>query len=507
MNPSLAQGLHLDHSELWINPNNPNHLAVGNDGGLYVSYDKGLSWMHYNNIPTGEFYDLTIDQTHGVVYGGTQDDATVYGPPKELNLNFSDPWKYLWIDPWDGGDGCVSQVDPEDDGIVYYSMQHGAAVRLDRRTDTAISIQPELPERYNDTLRFNYITPYFISPHQSKTLYHGGNYIFKSLERGSNWQVISPNLARSAIKEKKSVSMGALVESKIAKGLLYAGTDHGACWVSKDDGANWQEISQGLANNYIRSICPSKFAKERVYLAMTGINYDDLHSYLYVSDDYGTHWKSINAGLPDEPINVILEDPSNPNVLYAGSIRGVYVSLNGGNNWSYLGIQMPVAAIADLEIMESTMELLVATHGHGLYKINLHPIQVMAANTLSKNANFLFEIPEAKRPWYNSAEGEPDYRTVEKVPISFWLREEKTVTLVLKDTTGKEIWKTTFPGQKGFNQYRWDLVFKRETSDYPYFVHYEHFVEAGAYTLMMNDGENESTQPFLVASGVSPYKK
>ena len=211
MTPSIAQGLHLDQSEFWINPTNPNHIAVGNDGGLYVSYDKGLSWMHYNNIPTGEFYDITIDQSSYTIYGGTQDDATVYGPATELNTNFNDPWKYVWIDPWDGGDGCVSQVDPEDNTIVYYSQQHGDAVRLDKATDKTVLIKPALPEENKDTLHFNYITPYFVSAYQHKTLYHGGNYIFKSIDRGDSWKVISSNIANSSNPEKKSFADGPLL--------------------------------------------------------------------------------------------------------------------------------------------------------------------------------------------------------------------------------------------------------------------------------------------------------
>ena len=127
INPSQAKGLHLDHCELWINPLNPNHIALGNDGGLFVSYDKGNSWLHYNNLPTGEFYDIEIDnKTPYNIYGGTQDDATVYGPSEEWDNSFNEKWKYLWIDAWDGGDGCITQVDPIDNDVVYFSMQNGA---------------------------------------------------------------------------------------------------------------------------------------------------------------------------------------------------------------------------------------------------------------------------------------------------------------------------------------------------------------------------------------------
>ena len=506
MNPSLAQGLHLDQSELWINPQNPQHMAVGNDGGFYLSYDKGLSWMHYNNIPTGEFYDITIDQKSGTIYGGTQDDATVYGPAREINPRFPDPWQYLWIDPWDGGDGCVSQVDPTDENIVYYSMQHGAAVRLDRRADTTHSIQPDLPKGSKDTLTFNYITPYFISPHQGQTLYHGGNFVFKSKDRGDTWKVISPNLAVSSIPAKKSFSVGALVESKLTKGLLYAGTDRGAFWTSKSDGASWEEHSQGLANNYIRSICPSRFAPSRVYIAMTGINYDDLHGYLYVSEDFGASWESIAAGLPDEPINVVLEDPTLPNVLYVGTLRGVYVSFDRGKAWSFLGKNIPAAAVADLEIHEASMDLVVATHGRGLYKLNLRPLQAWAAGDLAPDQDHFFETPTAKRPWHNSLGGEPDYRTVEKTPLSFWLGTAKTVTLSLRDVANKTLWQKTIAGQKGLNQFRWDLVFKQQESDYPYFVHYEEFLRAGAYQMVLSDGKSELLRPLVVEEGTSPYR-
>lgn len=505
--PSLAKGFHLDQCELWINPKNPQHLAAGNDGGFYVSYDKGLSWFHYNNIPVGEFYDLAIDQKNYVIYGGTQDDATVYGPPKEIKPHFPDTWKYLWIDPWDGGDGCVSQIDPEDDNTVYYSMQHGHAVRYDKKMDTTHAIQPKLPPNSRDTLHFNYITPYFISPHGAKTLYHGGNFIFKSTDRGDHWQVISPNLAVSGIPEKQSFSTGALAESKIEKGLLYAGTDRGAFWVTKNDGANWEENSAGLAHNYIRSICPSRFAKARVYVAMTGINYDDLQSYLYVSEDYGKNWTSIAAGLPNEPVNVVLEDPRHENILYAGSLRGVYISTNRGKTWAYLGCKMPGAAVADLEIHEASMDLVVATHGRGIYKMNLRPIHAMVSEKLDLDKDHLFDIAESRCPWFSSHSGEPLYETLEKTSFPFWLSKAKPVTLSIQDKTHKVLWTKILEGQKGLSEYRWDLIVESEKSDRPYFVHYDKFLEAGVYTLILSDGKTALERVFVVKEGVSPHKR
>ncbi|MFN8354905.1 MAG: hypothetical protein U0Y10_10695 [Spirosomataceae bacterium] len=507
--PSMAKGFHLDQSELWINPTNPQHLVAGNDGGCYVSYDKGVSWFHYNNIPVGEFYDITIDQKNYVIYGGTQDDATVYGPPNELKPAFPDPWKYLWIDPWDGGDGCVSQVDPDDDNILYYSAQHGHAIRYDKKAEKTQVIQPELPQSIQDTLTFNYITPYFISPHHSKTLYHGGNYIFKSTDRGDHWQAISPNLAKSHFQGKKSFSTGALVESSIQKGLLYAGTDRGACWVTTNDGATWEEVSSGLANNYVRSICPSRFVRSRVYLAMTGINYDDLQSYLYVSEDYGKNWTSIATGLPNEPINVVLEDPTDQNIVYAGGLRGVYISINRGKTWAYLGANMPSAAVADLEIHESTQDLVVATHGRGIYKMNLRPIHAMVSSNRPLDKDYLFETATSQRPWVSTHSNLPDYQHFEKTSIPFWLSEAKTITLSLQGKDRKTLWTKTLQGKKGFNEYRWDLVVGHEITnqDSPYFIPRDRFVEAGSYTLVLSDGKTTEEQVFVVKEGVSPNKK
>jgi len=506
--PSSAQGMHLDHCELWINPDNSQHLALANDGGLYISYDKGQSWMHYNNIPAGEFYNMTLDyRTPYNIYGGTQDDATVYGPAREWNPDFPDPWRYFWIDAWNGGDGCVTQVDPDDSNTVYFSWQHGATRRMDMSQDTSVSVRPKLPKGSKDTLMFNFVTPYFISPHNSKTLYQAGNFVFKTTDRGDHWDLISGDLSKSDIPGKHSLAAGSLAESPLQPGLLYMGTDRGACWLSINDGKSWQEISTGIANGYIRSITPSKFKKERVYLAMTGINYDDLNNYLYVSEDLGQSWKQISSNLPAEPANVIIEDPTNENILYAGLYRGVYISADRGLSWSYLGKTMPATSIADLEIHEPSMDLIAATHGRGFYKINLKPIQALLSPVFNKQTNYLFEIPESRQPWHNDTHGEPNYRTVRKIPVSFWLINNQEVELELFDEENENIWSFKFQGVAGLNQYRWDMVLKREESDNPYFVHYERFISPGTYMMQLMVGNETFSRELVVLKGISPNVK
>jgi len=505
MTPSAAQGLHLDHCELWINPLDSEHLALGNDGGLYISYDKGRSWMHYNNIPAGEFYDITLDhQTPYRIYGGTQDDATVFGPPTEWNPRFPDPWQYLWIDAWNGGDGCVTQVDPKEPNTVYFSLQHGAARRLDRSVDSSVSIMPELPEGSEDSLMYNFVSPYFISPHHSKTLYHAGNFVFKSMDRGDHWEKISGDLSQSSVASKRSIGAGALAESPLQAGLLYMGTDRGAFWVSHDDGQSWEEQSNGIADHYIRSICASRYHKERVYMAMSGVNYDDLGKTLYVSENYGKNWRSLNANLPDEPANVILEDPTNENILYAGLYRGVYVSTDRGFHWSYLGKNMPDASIADLEIDEPTMDLVAATHGRGIYKMNVKAVQEGYLNKSGLLETHFFELPPVRRPWHNDTHGEANYRTLQRLPITFWLTSAGEVSLELINEEHEVVWTTRLDGTVGFNEYRWDLVIKREESDQPYFIHHETFLDSGIYEMKLLIGTENLVQELTVLEGISP---
>jgi hypothetical protein len=349
------------------------------------------------------------------------------------------------------------------------------------------------------------MTPYFLSKYDHKTLYQAGNYLMKSTDRGDTWQAISPNLAHSSVTEKKSVAAGTTVESPLAKGLLYVGTDRGAFWVSKNDGATWEEHSIGIASNYIRSISPSNHRIERVYMAMTGINYDDLHGYVYVSEDYGKNWKSIADGLPDEPVNVIKEDPTNENLLYAGTMRGVYVSLDRGASWDYLGVNMPATAVADLEIHEGSQDLIVATHGRGIYKTNLKPLQQLITQKSLTDKDYLAEIEQVSRPWFNSSHGNPDYRTLEKVAFTFWLKEAKEVTLSVRDSASNEVWKTALNGSAGLNQFRWDLIVAKQESDSPYFVHYDKFIESGTYTLWLTTADGSRHQLFKVVDGISPY--
>ena len=481
--PNPAEPLHLDQCELWINPANTNHLILGNDGGLYISYDKGKTWMHFNNIPTGEFYDITLDNKQPyTIYGGTQDDATVYGQAREWNPKRYDGWKYLWIDPWSGGDGCITVVDPMDSTVIYYSSQEGGIRKLDTRTGQSLDARPD-EEKLKLDLAYNFISPYFLSSFNHNHLYLGGNYLLKSENQGKDWKAISPNLAVNKDKSRNSLAAGALAESPLQKGLLYFGTDKGLFWMTPDDGKTWNDYSKGLPNRYVRSITPSKYKESRVYVALSGINYDDFNTYLYVSEDYGKTWTSIKNNLPSEVAYVIKEDPRHENILYAGLYRAVYVSVDKGNNWFQLGRGMPAAAVSDIEIDNHSNDLVVSTHGRGIYKTNLKPLyelQERSGNTdplwLDSPANVNVPSAATKRVDSNAIE-------LEKMPIWFWTKEAGEVTLQVMDQAGHVVWMDKVDTRKGLNQYNWDLVVKRSESPLPYFIGYTEYLPIGRYTL------------------------
>lgn len=483
--PSAADPLHLDHCEMWINPSNPNHIALTNDGGLYTSFDKGKHWTHHNNIPTGEFYQIALSNEEPYqIYAGAQDNATAYGPALEYDQRYNKGWQYLWVDAWSGGDGCVTCVDPEDPNTVYFSMQNGAARRRNMTTGKSVAVRPRLPKDHEGSLSFNFVAPYFISPHNHRTLYHAGNYVLKSQNRGNAWEVISPDLSVSMDPTKKSIGAGAIAESEMQAGLLYFGTDKGAFWVTNDDGKTWNENSKGLPNNYIRSIHPSRFKASRVYLTLTGMNYDDLNRYIFVSENYGADWKAIGNDIPNEVANVILEDPTNENVLYTGTARGVYLSTDRGHNWSLMGRNLPTVSVADLKIDRNSMDLVIATHGRGIYKVNLKPIHEMIA--ASKGAAHLVTFPEFRLPRFRDTHRDPDYESLKKTTISYYLPKAGKVSLSITDKDDQTIWTKELNGNQGLNEFRWDLILKKVESNLPYFIRYDEFIGVGKYEFVLS---------------------
>ncbi|MBA4300425.1 BNR-Asp box repeat-containing protein [Algoriphagus alkaliphilus] len=364
---------HSDHQAMWINPQDSKHILLGNDGGLYRSYGGGARWDHMNTqMPISQFYSVMVDQaTPYHIYGGMQDNGVWFG--KSTNKP-EDLWEPLF-----GGDGMVVAVDTRNNDIVYTGSQFGNYARINKKTGERKRITPG-HDIGNAPNRWNWRTPAELSYHNQDIVYMGSQYVYQSFDQGNTWTTISPDLT----KNKKSgnvpfATLSVVEESQLEFGTLYAGSDDGNVWVTRNNGGNWTSLNAGLPQDrWVSSISPSRYKEGRVYITLNGYRYDEFNTYVFKSEDYGKTWKSIKANLPEESTNIIIEDPKMPNILYLGTDHGLYVSMDEGNNWNLFQGEIPNVAIYDMVIQERENHLIVGSHGRSVYLVDLKQIHDLA---------------------------------------------------------------------------------------------------------------------------------
>ncbi len=360
---------HSDHQSMWINPKDSKHVLLGNDGGLYRSYGGGARWDHLNTqMPISQFYSIMVDDAKPYnIYGGMQDNGVWYG--KSTNKP-EDRWESLM-----GGDGMVVAVDTRDNDIVYTGFQFGTYFRINKKTGDRRRITPG-HDIGNTPNRWNWRTPAELSYHNQDIVYMGSQYVYQSLDQGNTWTTISPDLT----KNQKSgnvpfATLSVVEESPLEFGTLYAGTDDGNVWITRNNGGNWTSLNAGLPQDrWVSSISPSRYKEGRVYITLNGYRYDEFNAYLYLSEDYGKTWTSIKNNLPEEACNILIEDPKMPNILYLGTDHGLYVSTDEGKNWNLFQGQIPNVAIYDMVIQERENHLVIGTHGRSVYVVDLKQI-------------------------------------------------------------------------------------------------------------------------------------
>jgi len=352
---------HVDHHAMWINPNNPNHVISGHDGGVNISYNGGMTTDMHTYLPNTQFYAINHHPANTEnLYGGTQDNGTIRTTTGSIN-----DWHEIY-----GGDGFYVQIDPVDSQIMYACYQWGGLSRSDNGGEWFESIN-----YYFEDDRTNWMTPYQIDPNNHESLFLGTYRIWQSDNYGNSWSPISPNLTDTPEDDenRRYHTITTLSVSPIEEGVIYAGTDDGNVWVTTNGGTLWERIDETLPERWVTRVTADPREEGVVYVALSGYHDFSPLSHLYRSEDYGQTWVSISDGLPEQPINDIVVDPWDSDRLYVATDWGVFYSLNLGVTWETLGEGLPSVSIFDLDFINFERILVAGTHGRSMYKYDLGP--------------------------------------------------------------------------------------------------------------------------------------
>jgi photosystem II stability/assembly factor-like uncharacterized protein len=524
---TAGQGVHVDYHAVWIDPYDPERIVLGNDGGIAISFDQGGNYIFPNTYPIGQFYAVSYDMAVPYnVCGGLQDNYSWCGPSRKARGAITN---HDWFSV-SGGDGFVTQQDPRDPNIVYTESQGGNMGRSNLATGERQALgRPNWRESYREIqdsiamlwpdsteamptqhaarveelqarasadsaslqLRFNWNTPFFLSPHNPDVVYAGSNRVLKSTNRGDDLVPISPDLSRQdeeKIRISTSTTGGitvdntgaetfativSLAESFVQRGVLYAGTDDGNLWVSPDDGESWNDVTANLEGlipdgTYVSRIEPSHHEADRVYVTFDNHRRGDFTPYVVVSDDRGDSFRSISSNLPTgkpDFAHVVREDHVNENLLFVGTDVGAYASLDRGESWQKFMNGLPTVPVHDLQIHPRDGDLIAGTHGRSIWIVNITPLQQLTTSIMAADAH-LFEPSPAFHFGTRPTGGEFTaqlYFQAGSPPagaqIRYWLSEapEEDVEFTINDPDGNEVRTMTGSKRAGLNTATWNL--------------------------------------------------
>ncbi len=447
---SGVKDIHVDHHAVWVNPNDPQHILLGNDGGLYQSYDEGANWIHINNMSVGQFYTVNVDmETPYNVYGGLQDNGVLKGSSKSIP-NETPHWEPIF-----GGDGMYVAPDPRNSKIVYTGFQFGNYFKLDNGRTSRVTPAHNIGEA---PYRWNWRTPLLLSKHNPDIVYMASQFVHRSLNKGESFETISPDLTKNLKQGNVPIStVSSFVESPLKFGLLYAGSDDGNVWISKNGGGDWQNITAGLPENrWVSSVFASHHEEGTVFISLNGYRNDEFKTYLYKSNDYGKTWTSMKGNLPESVANVIIQDPVNADLLYCGLDNGTYVSLDGGNNWNFFNALLNVASY-DMMVHPRENELIVGTHGRSVYVTDVKPLQQLKDGAINKAVTAF--APESIRHSARWGEKAFAWDKVNEPTVSmlYYCAKDASVNIEITDEKNSVIRKLTTNAKAGFNTLTWDV--------------------------------------------------
>ncbi|HUI55384.1 MAG TPA: hypothetical protein VLY04_10455 [Bryobacteraceae bacterium] len=485
----VFSNVHGEDHALWIDPDNTNHLVIGGDGGVSISYDRGRTWLFRLNLPIGQFYNIAVNNRDPyLVCGGLQDNGN-WCTPSATNINYGVSFKEAFN--IGGGDG-MQTVFEGDDHTILVSLQNGSTARLDldsMERQTIGPVQPnERPQPGRPAYRWYWTTPLIVSSFDPNTIYTGANILFRSNDRGVSWKAISPDLTAGIDREKLQM-MGApiparalsrndgqsnfsaltvIAESPLDRNVLYTGADDGSIHVTRDGGEHWSNLTDNIRGLppmlSISGIVASKHAPGRAYLSVDGHFNDDYRPYIFVSEDYGKTWRSMVNGLPQTSVHRVREHPTNPNLLVAGLEMGVYASFDRGAHWTTLNANMPPVPVYDLVYQERDNALVLGTHGRGIWILDhAGPLAEITPELLSGD-EFLFSIPPAHHQviyqgqfWFGAGEFFAPNPPNGAVLTYYLSKSASAVQISIADSTGKTIRTLRGPSQYGINRACWDL--------------------------------------------------
>ena len=538
----ISRATHADFHTLWIDPENPSRMWQGQDGGVCVSYDRGETWDYVNNFPVGQFYQICADSREPFYYvgGGLQDNGTWYGPSrnKEPFGILNDDWRMISF-----GDGFHIVVHPKDHELFLSESQGANIMRTDMRTREQQSVSPQ-PRRADGApvsslkYRFNWNTPIIPSAHDPETVYVGGNVVFKSTDFGLTWKIISPDLTTNDPNKQQTAGGPAwtenttaeyhctiisLAESPLQPGVLWAGTDDGNLHVSLNGGESWKNVIENVPRippySPVSHLEPSRTSAGVAYCSFDRHMLDDFSPYVYKTSDFGRTWTNVTGNLPEKAyVWVVKEDPKNPNVIYAGTELGLYVSFSGGKNWISLRLKnLPIVAVHDMLIHPRDNDLVIGTHGRSIWIFDdVSFLQELSPDALAGDAH-LFTIRPALRYTTKPTRygiGDKVFRGLNPpygALITYYLKEkpEKSIPMDLEilDEAGRQIrFLKNIPREAGLNRVNWDLRFEgprprremRAEEDFFFRGPQGPQVLPGTYTVRLHLGDQTFEKPVEV---------